>query len=162
MILGTAIYCTRVDEMSDVVALLKPKFTSRRGAWRVPPSHGWLFRWSSCEQRVAQRAGLRSVAVCRAAAWGSADRWTRESRWIIAVVTTKREQKDDARLQQQIMIVAYGVWVSRRHFVPPAQSTSGNTPGGARVAKQRGALRGSDVDNSISAHVALSVPLHGW
>ena len=32
MILGTAIYCTRVDEMSDVVALLKPKFTSRRGA----------------------------------------------------------------------------------------------------------------------------------
>jgi len=30
--LGTAIYCTRVDEMSDVVALLKPKFTSRRGA----------------------------------------------------------------------------------------------------------------------------------
>ena len=32
MVLGTAIYCTRVDEMSDVVALLKPKFTSRRGA----------------------------------------------------------------------------------------------------------------------------------
>jgi hypothetical protein len=28
MVLGTAIYCTRVDEMSDVVALLKPKFTS--------------------------------------------------------------------------------------------------------------------------------------
>jgi hypothetical protein len=32
MILGTAIYCTRVDEMGDLVALPKPKFTSRRGA----------------------------------------------------------------------------------------------------------------------------------
>jgi len=53
MVLGTAIYCTRVDEMTDVVALPKPKFTSR-GAWRVPRGHGRRVRWSPREQRVAQ------------------------------------------------------------------------------------------------------------
>jgi len=36
MVLATAIYCTWVDEMTDVVALPKPKFTTRGALW-VPP-----------------------------------------------------------------------------------------------------------------------------
>jgi hypothetical protein len=35
----------------------------------------------------------------------------------------KEERKADARL------VGHGAWVSRRHFVPPARTTSGTTPG---------------------------------
>ena len=43
--------------------------------------------------------------------------------------------------------------LSRRHFVPPALTTPGTTPGGARFRQaavgEGRALRGSDVDNSI-------------
>jgi hypothetical protein len=77
-------------------------------------------------------------------------------------VTTKKEQKDDARLQQQIMIVAYVRGWAGGTLYQPAQTTSGNYSGRSEVCQAAGgALRGSDVDNSISLVVALTVPLRG-
>ena len=65
MVLGTAIYCTRVDEMSDVVALPKPKFTSRRAhdGFRQAADGGF-----ADPPRVVQGVGLRGVAASREAA----------------------------------------------------------------------------------------------
>jgi hypothetical protein len=59
--------------------------------------------------------------------------------------------------------LAYSAVMSRRYFVPPAQTTSGTTPGGVRFAMQRsrrgGELLGSDVGNSTSVLVAFQCTL---
>ena len=86
----------------------------------------------------------------------------------------KKGADNDARLQQQVMIVAHGSWVTAWQIAsePAALCTAGSDyvrerlQGGARFRLQRSgrdrALRGSDVDNSISVIVvALSVPLYG-
>src|SRR6266568_3315874 len=78
----------------------------------------------------------------------------------------KEEQTDDARLQKQIMIVAHSSWVLLSSLLEPAALCAAGSfyvrerdSGRSEVSPCSGrgqALRGSDVDNSISVLVALS------
>ena len=82
----------------------------------------------------------------------------------------KEEQTDDARLQKQIMIVAHSSWVLLSSLLEPAALCAAGSfyvrerdSGRSEVSPCSGrgqALRGSDVDNSISVLVALSAPLY--